>query len=252
MRVQIAKYACGVAVGWFAHVILEHGSDRSPNVQKTGDVVRVSAVGTALDPTHEPDSSAADADLRSGVASQGEAGGNSRVAGESFSSLAGPSTNDRRSGASLAATASSRELPGLNSQRGATPLEGLSHTTSIRCEFSPGNGANWSDGKIQLHGAAWQGGPIVYDSVNVDAGTAHMTGSEGATGSSTGESNVHVASTSVGLHFWGVTAGGRLIATTIYDPPVAIGRYVAVMSRHADPLVERESAQFYGTCDTAS
>src|SRR5215831_5405189 len=148
MRAHIAKYAwgvCGVAVGWCAHLILEHGSERSPNAQKTSGIDRISAVKAARDPTHSPESSAAGANLRSSVAAR-EAGGKTEVAGESFSALAGPSTNDRSSSASLVATASSRESPGLDSQRGPTPLEDLLHTTSIRCEFSPGSGANWSDG----------------------------------------------------------------------------------------------------------
>jgi hypothetical protein len=98
------------------------------------------------------------------------------------------------------------------------------------------------------HGAAWQGGEIVFQGVDVASGKAEMTGTQGATGSSEGATDVQVTATDSGLHFSGFTPRGELVVTSVYGAVDNSGRYRAVMSRHGTALAH-ESAQFYGNCD---
>jgi hypothetical protein len=98
------------------------------------------------------------------------------------------------------------------------------------------------------HTAAFQGGEIVFQGVDVASGAAEMTGTQGATGSLQGETDVRVTATDSGLHFSGFTPRGELVLTSVYGAVDSSGRYLAVMSRHGTALAH-ESAQFYGNCD---
>ncbi|MEE8093602.1 MAG: hypothetical protein V3T47_05135 [Gammaproteobacteria bacterium] len=132
-------------------------------------------------------------------------------------------------------------------------FENLIDPTRIRCVFDPGGGGSWTNGTLNVYDGAYQGGPIVYDSVNIDSGTARMTGSVGATGSRTGEVDVRITATGTGLHFSGFMPDGTLVVTTIFGAMDGLGRYIAVMSRHGGrfpiPPFPYISSQFYGACD---
>ena len=121
----------------------------------------------------------------------------------------------------------------------------------LRCEFGAGNGGNWPTGGLNVHDEEWQGGPIQFQSVNLDAGTAVMIGTVGATDSLDGSIDTRAIATSVGLHFLALTSNGYLITTTVFNDRDTNGRFVAVMSRHEGSRgqIYTEGAQFYGFCN---
>ena len=121
----------------------------------------------------------------------------------------------------------------------------------IRCEFGSGNDGLWSTGNFQHSFVpAYQGGPIVFHSVDIDSGTARVSGSVGATGSLAGEMAVRLDANMTGLHFswFTITTNGNFLIITIFGAVDASGRYLAVMSRHQDFFCHGGSI-FYGTCD---
>jgi hypothetical protein len=129
-----------------------------------------------------------------------------------------------------------------------TPLQDLLNSSSIGCTFSAGNSAEWPGGKIRIGTSAWQGGPVDFDAVNIDAGTAQMTGS-GVTRMGSASIAVTAVPTDSGLKFSGVVGHGTLVVITIFSALDVGSHHIAVMSTHG--LTGLESAQFYGTCDTA-
>ncbi len=130
-------------------------------------------------------------------------------------------------------------------------LSALLNPTDVRCEFDAGNGGNWPTATLNVHDAEWQGGPLSFQAVNLDAGTAQMVGTVGATDSLDGTIEARAIPTRIGLHFLALTQNGYLITTTVFSERDDSGRFVAVMSRHegARGAILTEGAQFYGTCD---
>lgn len=146
---------------------------------------------------------------------------------------------------------SSLEFPGgsLETQRSGDvdPLDKLLNSMRVYCLFDPGAGAFWAKGQLAPHSAAWQGGPIDFESIDLVEKTAQMLGSQGATGSLEGKMQVRVTATDSGLHFSGFKSDGELIAITVYGALDAQGRHRAVMSGHGTRF-DYESSQFYGGC----
>jgi hypothetical protein len=128
------------------------------------------------------------------------------------------------------------------------PLQRLINAVRISCEFNLGAGALWKNGRVTVGSAAWQGGPIMYDQITMADGTAMMLGSEGATGSNTGEVKVRAAATRTGLHFSSFVPRGDLISTTVFAALDEEQRFIAVMSTHATEF-NHNSSQFHGVCD---
>ncbi len=128
-------------------------------------------------------------------------------------------------------------------------LNALLSSSSLSCDISAAQGANWTNGGAQVHGISYQGGPFAYQAINLEIGTATMTGSVGLTGSVDGELGVKVTPTDTGLNFTGFTRSGDLVIVTVYAALDGSGHYRTVMSRHGHQI-GNESAQFYGTCDT--
>jgi hypothetical protein len=128
-------------------------------------------------------------------------------------------------------------------------LNRLLSSSSLSCDISAAQGAMWSGGTALVHSISYQGGPFAYQAINLEAGTATMTGSAGVTGSADGELAVKVTPTDGGLNFTGFTRSGDLLIVTVYAALDAAGHYRTVMSRHGSRM-DNESAQFYGTCDT--
>jgi hypothetical protein len=137
----------------------------------------------------------------------------------------------------------SADLSVPNRSAASSPLRGLMDTLMLRCQFDPGHGANWSNGNPVVHSAAFQGGPVVYQIVDLDFGQAFAQ-------ENTGTTEVRVAATNTGFHFSGFTRRGELVVVTAYAAVDQSGSYRAVMSRHGMGF-ENESAQFYGSCDTS-
>ena len=76
----------------------------------------------------------------------------------------------------------------------SAPATNLFDSARISCDFGAGNGTGARIGDLLTvgGGAQWQGGLILYDLMDAEAGTARMTGSVGATGSPNGEAEVQV------------------------------------------------------------
>jgi hypothetical protein len=130
----------------------------------------------------------------------------------------------------------------------AGEMHRLLDAVRISCQFGPGHGALWKNGQPAMVTSSWQGGPIMYDQIAMADGTAMMLGSEGATGSNTGEVKVRVAATRAGLHFASFVPRGDLISTTVFAALDENRRHIAVMSMHS-PGFDHNSSQFHGVCD---
>jgi hypothetical protein len=131
-----------------------------------------------------------------------------------------------------------------------TPLKQLLEAFRIDCQYGPGFGGRWPKGELLPHGAAWQGGPITFDTIDLDAGTAKLKNSSGFTRTLDGELEVRVHATDTGLHFTVFAPGGELIVASVYGALDTQRRNAAVASFHG-PYLEHESAQFYGACTLA-
>jgi len=143
------------------------------------------------------------------------------------------------------------ELPGggLNAKRSGDsgPLDKLLSSMKVRCTFDRGAGGYWPSGKLFPHTAAWQGGPIEFESIDILDNRARLIGNPGVTGTIDGVAEIRVTATNSGLHFSGFKPDGELFATTVFGALDSDGRYLAVMSTHGTGL-DHESAQFYGGC----
>ena len=235
MRKHIPGFMAGVcvsaAVAWFAWP-----SDLEPSM----------SAGTAISRS-------------SGVAPGGIAAG-SKAADDTNNSRTPASARDAVAPAQAAAASvpasgarprESLEVPGgrLDTQRSGeqAPLDKLLSSMSVRCEFDRGAGGYWPEGKVFPHTAAWQGGPLEFESIDIVAAKAQMTGSVGATGTVEGVTEIRVTATNSGLHFSGFKPDGELIVVTVFGALDSQGAYLAAMSTHGTGF-EHESAQFYGAC----
>ena len=145
----------------------------------------------------------------------------------------------------------SLEFPGgnLGAQRlgEIAPLDKLLNSMSVYCTFDAGAGGQWPRGKLFAHTAAWQGGPLEFDSINLAEHTAQMTRHPWATAMTGDPTTLWVTATDAGLHFSGIKPDGELLATTVFGALDSQGRYRSVLSLHGTRL-DHESAQFYGWC----
>lgn len=174
------------------------------------------------------------------------------------SSVDRPSNSPERSAFVLAPDRSSDVLAMPSGARQAStaedaidPLAELLNSMTIWCRFAPGNGAHLQGESISMYELAYQGGPISYESISVESGTARMIGSAGATGSQEGVLEVLVTATDSGLHFSAFNSRGELVVTTVFGTIDKQGRHSAVMTTHgAHPF--NGSYQAYGTCDSGT
>jgi hypothetical protein len=139
-------------------------------------------------------------------------------------------------GASLAVTSDSNG-----------PRERLLEAFRIDCLYGPGHGGNWSKGDLSPHTAAWQGGIVTFDTIDLAAGTARLKNSSGLTRTLDGELEVRAQATDTGVHFTVFAPGGELIVATVYGVLDSQSKHAAVASFHG-PHLDHESAQFYGAC----
>jgi hypothetical protein len=124
----------------------------------------------------------------------------------------------------------------------------LRDSVGVRCIFGPGNGGHWPDGKLTVGGAAWQGGPVDFQSINYDAGTAVMVGQ--VTRTPTGEVPATITTSDFDITFTGRAANGTLAVVSIFGKVDNSGHHTAVMSLH-DGKYGLDIAQFYGACDSS-
>jgi hypothetical protein len=148
--------------------------------------------------------------------------------------------------ASTSAVAESAQAAAPLSQ--APTLDNLLDAVNIRCTFGPGSGGSWPQGKLIFGDAAWQGGPVDFQSIDYDAGTAQMLGSVAR--SRAGQVPVNVATTSSEVNFTGTSANGTLTVITMFARFNNEGHHTAVLSMH-DGQQGMDTAQFYGFCDSA-
>jgi hypothetical protein len=130
----------------------------------------------------------------------------------------------------------------------APSLDDLRDAASIRCTFGPGNGGSWPNGKLMVGDAAWQGGPVDFQSIDYDAGTAQMVGQ--VTHSLTGGVPAAVALSDSDVTFTGRSANGTLTVISVFGKFDNTGHHTAVMSLH-DGKHQMDIAQFYGDCYSA-
>jgi hypothetical protein len=148
--------------------------------------------------------------------------------------------------ASTSAVIESGQAAAPSSQ--APSLDDLLDSANIRCTFGPGNGGSWPQGKLAVGDAAWQGGPVDFQSIDYDAGTAQMLGNVAR--SRAGQVPVTVSKTNSGLDFTGSAANGTLTVITMFSSFDNAGHHTAVLSMH-DGQQGMDTAQFYGFCDSA-
>jgi hypothetical protein len=130
-------------------------------------------------------------------------------------------------------------------------LSELQKLNRISCDFTDGfnNGSVW-EGKLQQGSASWQGGPIVYEMIDPENGTAQMIGNAGATGSLEGRADARVMSRPDRVEFLSDLKNGQLVLTTVYGQLHERGGYIAVMSRHEgrNGPFSSYGSQFIGSC----
>jgi hypothetical protein len=139
------------------------------------------------------------------------------------------------------------EIPGGSVTAPTPALASLFEAFRIDCQYGPGYGGRWPHGALLPHTAAWQGGPITFDTIDLEARTARLKTTSGLTRTLDGELDVRVHATDTGLHFTVFAPGGELIVASVYGVLDAQRRNPAVVSFHG-PHFDHESAQFYGAC----
>jgi hypothetical protein len=246
----------GGALGWVAHSTLQQRESQTSASRDTESVVRASSP-TPSDPDNtarpqstskrsraqsdtqpaESNGSAASSDVEEGTSETPESAAFVLVPDRSSDVLAMPS-NDRSASAAAGESAVK------------DPLADLLDSMTIWCRFDPGNGAWLREENISMYELAYQGGPISYDSIDIDSGTARMTGSAGATGSREGVLDVLVTATRAGLHFSAFNSREELNVTTVFGAVDQHGRHLAVMTTHGARA--DGSYQTYGACDTGA
>jgi hypothetical protein len=230
----------GAAGGWFAHrafVIPESATGdstaRSEVVAQQGE----SAAKQNPPPNSRRETSAQSAQSTQTVSGNTDAARGAEAPLYSAAKFAArASTSGVTESAQSAASASQ-----------APTLDDLLDSANIRCTFGRGNGGSWPQGKLMVGDAAWQGGPVDFQSIDYGAGTAQMLGNVAR--SRTGQMPVAVATTSSGVTFTGASANGTLSVVTMFPQFDNAGHHTAVLSMH-DGQQDIDTAQFYGVCDS--
>lgn len=132
----------------------------------------------------------------------------------------------------------------LSQESGSDPLR---RAQRISCQFTEGTTISWTGGEPVQVGSSWQGGALLFDALDFDAGTAIMSGTQGATGSVSGSVGVRVAITPTGVHFSSFLPRGDLATISVSRVTDVAGLYAAVISSHGTQRGDA-SSQFYGRC----
>jgi len=232
----------GAAIGWVGHFILASSEPAGPEA---------AATALAVNSTSQPE-------LRPQDASRpGPASGQAASATDTL-----PPDSKAASDAADASTMILSPLHSGDSAESETQYEpdarntaqkardDLKNAMMIRCEFKPGATGFWLNQNLSVSLFEWQGGPVTFEVVDLNAGTARILGGVGATGSQEGTIDAMVTSTGTGLHFSAFTPTRVLVVSTVFVNLDRTGKYRAVMSRHGSPtFYENISEQNYGSCD---
>lgn len=250
MRNGLTRYllvaSIGGALGWVAHSTLQQRENQASASRTAGSAAPViSPTSAAPGSTARPQSTPA-AQSKSLTATRSDPEEESQPPQGAAFDL----TPDRSRDA-LAMPPSDRKKFATGGAADKDPLAELLNSTKIWCRFSPGNGAWLREDNIAMYELAFQGGPISYESIDIDSGMARMTGSEGATGSLEGALDVRVTATGAGLHFSAFNSRGELLVATVFGAVDKQGRHLAVMTTHGTHAWDG-SFQIYGACDTGS
>jgi hypothetical protein len=245
MRIPLASsliIGCiGAALGWIAHSALQQ-----PERQTSASPTSAKADTARPQPIPEPPRAHADAQMPESDLTAVSPGAPKQTSKGAAFVLVPDRTSDAPTIGSGDHTASATSAP-----VDANPLTDLLAAMTIWCRFDPGNGAHLRGESISMYELAYQGGPVTYDSIDMDSGTARMTGSEGATGSLEGVLDVLATRTRAGLHFSAFNSRGELVVTTVFGAVDTHGRHLAVMTTHGTNAFDG-SFQTYGACDTGS
>jgi hypothetical protein len=241
MRDNLARYllvaSIGCVLGWIAHSKLRERGDQA-SASRSSDA---SARAIATSPPH-PGNAAQPPSTRAAEPGLEDKG----PPVESAAFFLAPVKSDDVS----TALSTDHEGAAILDSADKDPPPNLADSTKIWCRFSPGNGAWLREDNISMYELAYQGGPITYEAIDMDTGTARMTGSEGATGSLEGSLDVRVTATRSGLHFSAFNSRGELLVATVFGTVDKQGRHLAVMATHGTHPWDG-SFQIYGACDAS-
>jgi hypothetical protein len=248
-RRDLLLVVVGAVAGWVGHLILANREVANPDAVASALEMspKRSSESRPPDPSREDmppvqTSDAADdpAPMSTDIATGAEAGANKANATPMILS-------PRHSGDSEE-TESHPQADATD--RNETARDNLKKAMMIRCDFKPGATGFWQNQNLSVSLFEWQGGPVTFEVVDLNAGTARMLGGVGATGSQDGVIDVMVAASGTGLHFSAFTPTRVLVVATVFANLDGTGRYRAVMSRHGTPtFYENISEQNYGSCD---
>jgi hypothetical protein len=239
-------------LGWAAHTMVQQSESQTSASQDTESVaqpISENPPDTAR-PQSTPTQRRSQSDAKTEFNNSAASSDAEKEISETPESTAFVLVPDRSSDA-LAMPSSDRGASAGEGTADKDPLADLLSSVTIWCRFDPGNGAQLQDGNITMYELSYQGGPISYDSINIESGTARMIGSAGATGSPEGVLDVLVTATRSGLHFSAVNSRGELTVTTVFGAVDKHGRHSAVMTTHGTHAFNG-SYQAYGACDTGS
>jgi hypothetical protein len=129
-------------------------------------------------------------------------------------------------------------------------LDALLKASSLYCDFFSAHGAVLVGGRLKMDSVSYQGGPFSYQAIDLQSGTATMSGAQGVTGSIAGKLPVKVTSTDIGLTFTGIKHNGDIVVVTVYAVFDSDGHFPTVMSQHGAAF-RFSTAQFYGACSAS-
>lgn len=134
-------------------------------------------------------------------------------------------------------------LPGLAEEEINPALSSLYSAKTLRCAFPEGTQAEFKGESIEKTASSMDS-LIIFDSINVESGTARMIGNVGAV-------DVTATISFHGVSFLEVTDTGNIVITTAYVGD-SITLFPAVMSRHLTILQVPFPSQQYGWCEIFS
>jgi hypothetical protein len=230
----------GAAAGWIGHSILASSAPAGHEAAATALAVN-STSPSGMRP-QDP--------LRSGAASDRAAGASDTLPAASADVVADSDAVSDAADASPMILSREKQIEPDVRNPADKARDNLKNAMMIRCEFKPGATGFWLNQNLSVSLFEWQGGPLTFEVVDLNAGTARILGGAGATGSQEGTVDATVTATGTGLHFSAFTPTRVLVVSTVFANLDRSGRYRAVMSRHGSPtFYENISEQNYGSCD---
>ena len=230
----------GAALGWVGHFIL---ASRGPAGHEAA------ATALAVNSTSPSESRPRNA-LRPGAASDRAAVATDTLPTLSVDVAADSEAVSDAADASPMILSREKQIEPDAGNPAAKARDDLKNAMMIRCDFKPGATGFWLNQSLSVSLFEWQGGPVTFEVVDLNAGTARILGGVGATGSQEGTIDAMVTATGTGLHFSAFTPTRVLVVSTVFANLDRSGKYRAVMSRHGSPtFYENISEQNYGSCD---